>query len=142
MPIHHRYIEDLDIFFFYFEGDTDAKEIMAKAEATIHAVPISVRAEVLDFSRMGRFDVGFGEMLSILKVIRNVNAAALWEKSYYLVTGDRLSKNVVTMILSLSKAIGAQYSIDVYEHLDDALAALDLPEDSARYFQPDPADAA
>ncbi len=136
MPIHDRYIADFDIFFFYFEVDITTAQIMNKTHATIDKVPLSVRAEILDFSRMGNLEVGFSDMLKILKTIRDVNKAALWEKSYYLVTGDRLSKNMVTMITSLSKVIGAQYSIDVYKHLDEALTALDLPEDAADQFRP------
>lgn len=39
------------------------------------------------------------------------------------------------MITSLSKVIGAQYSVDVSPDLEEALANMDLPEEAISHFR-------
>ncbi|TCK99340.1 hypothetical protein BXY66_3842 [Shimia isoporae] len=134
MPIHARYIDALDIMYFTFTGVVTHGEVQSKATEVIAKVPPTVRAEVLDFSEMEQFDVGFGEVMATLKLIQEINQDALWEKSYYLVKGGKLSPHVVTMITSLSKVIGAQYSIDVSDDLEEALATMDLPGEAVTHF--------
>lgn len=136
MPIHARYFDAVDIIHVAFLGNVSHEEVQTAIKQSTAKLPDEARAEILDFTNLHKFDVGFSEVLSTLRLIKARNRDALWDKSYYLVTGDRLSRHVVTMITSLAKVVGAQYSIDVHRDLEETLAALDLPETALAHFTP------
>jgi hypothetical protein len=66
--------------------------------------------------------------------VNSYSKDALWERSYFIVTGDRLPYQMTLLITSLARGLGVKFSIDVKEHIEDVLAELDMPDDALGMF--------
>ncbi len=135
MPVSLTIIPELNLVHIIYSGRVTPQELFDETQACYQRPEYrSGMAEISDFFEVTSFEIGYDEMHDFTTHSKSTHGGVDSGMDICLVGSTKVSESAILMYEGLIAAKELPIRLHVVPGYPEALALLDLPEDSLKYF--------